>query len=756
MLIKRPQSFFTFLSCGLSVIGCLLCAISPALAPRLLAEEMPGKNSKLEEIIVTASKREQTVNNFWGSISVVNNFSGVNNLTDIANQVPGLSLVDAGPRNPVGIIIRGLRMDEVGANDLGGDGSAVASYVDNIPLQGYFVPPNFSLKDLQRVEVLRGPQGTLYGNASIGGLIRYITAKPELDKYSVSATAEVSHTRESDGFNYDTDLIINTPLITETLGLRLLLGKTENSGFIDNPYLLTGAQEDINEDKTNQARISVLWQATEDFSLTGSYHYQKTNVSDRQAANESFTGDEDTASSRYLQPMQGKLQLASVDANYDMEWAEFTASLNRYDYGYAVRADQTDFLIFLDENYYGGYYTAYDDFSAYNTSAVKVVKDSAELRLVSPGEQRLRWLVGGFYSRDDLDVLMADIVPGFGEFSGEYRPGDLDYIATQAEVLDEYSLYGEFTYDLTPKWDATLGVRSFRYDDNLTLCNLLFPIEEGVIDYPLSCTGGDDVHTGTLGKISTGYKLNEQQSLYFSVTEGYRRGGANALPANITHNRGYQPDTAINYELGAHTYWLDQIVQLNIAFFLIDWRKIQIPDVVEDRYSIWTNARGARSQGVELEAVARLADHWTVRAGYSLAEAELSDTVISISGGDANAYEGNILPGSPRTQWNFALDYARSLNMATLNARLGYAHISEVYTALNPGFVNYDKLDAFGTANARIGVSLRNWHFGAFVNNLGNTRGITGKRTSEWQGERGKFEYVTRPQTFGLSVNYQY
>src|SRR5690606_40702446 len=108
----------------------------------------------------------------------------------------------------------------------------LASYLDNIPLQGYFLPPSLSLKDLQRVEVLRGPQGTLYGNASIGGLVRYITARPDLADASLNLGVKVSQTAESDDLNYDTDLVINTPLISDTLGVRLMLGKTENQGFI--------------------------------------------------------------------------------------------------------------------------------------------------------------------------------------------------------------------------------------------------------------------------------------------------------------------------------------------------------------------------------------------------------------------------------------------------------------------------------------------------------------------------------------------
>ena len=142
---------------------CYLLGLLPSLA---LAEKAVPQ---MEEIIVTASKREQTLNQYSGSATVIGagelEFSG--DINDVARLVPGFTVVDAGPRNPNSLIVRGMRVAPVDANDLGGDGGSVASYVDNIPMQGYFLPPSFSLKDLQRVEVLRGPQGTLYGNASI-------------------------------------------------------------------------------------------------------------------------------------------------------------------------------------------------------------------------------------------------------------------------------------------------------------------------------------------------------------------------------------------------------------------------------------------------------------------------------------------------------------------------------------------------------------------------------------------------------------
>lgn len=723
-------------------------AIACALLPLLAAPSWAASESaEVEEVIVTAAKREQRLQDYAGALSVVNNFQSVKNIGDIAAQVPGLNIVDAGPRNPTGLIIRGLRMDEIDSNDLGGDGALVASYVDNIPLQGYFVPPSFSLKDLQQIEVVRGPQGTLYGNASVGGLIRYVTAKPDLEKNSVRASGELSQTKHSDDLSYDTDLVVNTPLIDNTLGLRLLLGKTDNAGFIDNPYLLSGAQEDINDDQTKQARISLLWQASDNFSLNSSYHYQKINVGDRQAANESFTGDDYTASSRYLQPMEGELQLASIDATYDMGFATLTASVNRYDYAHNERKDQTDLYIGLDAAYYDNtYFTPFDDLSAYNASTVDVVKDSAELRLVSDSEQPLRWLIGGFYSRDDLDVYMSDFVPGFNEYLDAGLSSDAEFIATQKEVLDEYSVYGELAYDLTSKWEISGGARFFRYDDKLNVTKA-YPFEDFA-----SVERGDDVIDGTLGKLGSRYKFNEDLSIYFSAAEGFRRGGANLTPPGVTTNTFYDPDKATSYELGLRSEWFNQQLQFNAAVFSTEWEDIQVSTTAEDDdRSITANAGEARSQGVELEVFAQLPGGFSLRSNYTIIDAELTETVEAI-----DAFDGDRLPGSPRTQFSVALDYLQAIGNVEWDGSLSFQRMGEVYTALNESYFNYQQLDSYNTANAQVGVTLRNWRLGAFVNNIANTRGITGGRADDFYGDQGQFEYVTRPRTLGLSVSYQY
>lgn len=726
----------------------LACALMPLITLPLFAAET-GNSANVEEVVVTASKRDQRLLDFAGSVSVIHNFENIRNVSGIANRVPGFNVVDAGPRNPAGLVIRGLRLDEVTANDLGGDGGTVATYLDNVPMQGFFAPLAVGMKDMQQIEVLRGPQGTLYGNASIGGLIRFVTNKPDLKQNSAKLHGEISQTQNSDDLNYDTEVVVNSPIITDVLGVRVMLSKTEDQGFIDNPYWLTGPAEDINDDERNQARVSLLWKPAQKFSLGFSHHYQKNNVADRDATNESFTGRKYTASSRFEQPMEGELKLTSLDADYEFDWATLSASLSHYDYERFEVNDQTDYLITLDSFYEEPYYTAMDGMYAVNAAAVDVVKDSFELRLISANEQRFRWLAGVFYSRDDLDVNMGDFIPGFGDFAGEDRLDDMDFLSTQAETLDEYSVYGEVSYDITPRWEATLGLRHFRYDDKLNLCVEFFPQDP-------FCEGGDDTIKDSLGKFSTRYKIAEQQSIYFMVAEGYRRGGANVLPEDSLAKRTYDPDTAVNYEVGYRASLMQDRINLDASIFRTVWDDLQIATASPSGLIYWINLGEARSEGVELEGTFSLNDFFTLRANYSYHKAEIVETVFFAEGEGANAYKRDVLPGSPEDQWSVGLDYNRAYGSMDVDASISANNFGEMYTALNEGFYNYQKLDSFMTTDISAGVTLGNIRVGAFVNNVGNTRGISGKRSNEWHGEQGQFEYINRPRTLGMSLTYNY
>jgi outer membrane receptor protein involved in Fe transport len=302
-----------------------------------------------------------------------------------------------------------------------------------------------------------------------------------------------------------------------------------------------------------------------------------------------------------------------------------------------------------------------------------------------------------------------------------------------------------------------VGARSFRYEDEFESC-LVYPFYFGIegTDLPLDCVGNDDTHTGSLGKFSTKYQFTPEQNIYFTIAEGYRRGGANPVPATFDYGRIYSPDTSINYELGTHSAFMNQRLQLSAAVFYIDWKDIQVTGAVEQRYAATFNAKGAHSQGVELEARAEITDYLAMRMGFSYTDAELTEDVTNYNGSGENIFKGDRLPGAPREQWSLGMDYTRASGNALWDANVTLAYADETYTALNDELADYERLKGSTTANARIGLSISTWRLGVFVNNIANARTVTGKRSTGWYGERGQFEYITRPRTIGVSLNYRY
>ena len=196
---------------------------------------------------------------------------------------------------------------------------------------------------------------------------------------------------------------------------------------------------------------------------------------------------------------------------------------------------------------------------------------------------------------------------------------------------------------------------------------------------------------------------------------------------------------------------MDNRIQMEAALYTIDWDHIQVRLTSEDGRSYIGNAAAAQTRGVELNGTLQVSDYVKILATYNYNKAETTQAVEHRAIND-----GDRLPGSPRTQSSIALDFNYPVNSAEVDANIGFHHMGEVYTALNPDYYNYQKLESYNTVNAHMGVSLRNWRLGAFIRNIGNTRGITGARSDEWHGEQGKFEYITRPRTIGLSLTYKH
>ena len=347
-----------------------------------------AQQSVLEEVIVSATRRAQSVQDVPYNISALTGddltAAGITTATDLFRVMPGVNFIEQGPRSGVNnstLIVRGINAEPMSRNQ-GPLATApvVSTYINETPV---FV--NLRLKDLERVEVLRGPQGTLYGSGSLGGSVRYIYNKPDFEEFSGDISGGLSQTENGDGINYETDLMLNIP-ITDTLAMRVNGGYVETAGFIDQPrrYVRNAdgsptldngstdpfgdsanffagqpvyqSKDGVNDGDIASGRIALSWAPTDRFQADLSYHYQADNVNGTQMTSPALYGDDDLKNGTLIEePFERDVDVLSLDVDFDMGFASFSASASTYESDGNGSRDMTGFYeqFSFYESYYG-------------------------------------------------------------------------------------------------------------------------------------------------------------------------------------------------------------------------------------------------------------------------------------------------------------------------------------------------------------------------------------------------------------------
>ena len=704
-------------------------------------------STTLEEVFVTGSKRKIKRHDYPGAISLIDlerlQDTKLGDIVDVAAMVPGLYAQQTGARNPTPIIIRGINFNGSGANDLGSDGTTVASYVNDIPLQGYYSPTQLMLKDLKKIEVMRGPQGTLYGASALAGLIRYETAKPDMNTFSMQFHSRIFDTAESESFSSDSDIITNVPLVDDTLAARVLLSYTDTAGFIDNDFLLNGPEQDINDEKIHAGRFSLLYEPMDSLSLSFMVQAQDTKVGDRQADNVPFTGREFSASTLFLQPSDGTLDTSSLNVHYDLDSVSLELAIGYYQY---------DQLQTTDLN--GLYHTSFglpDSLQAFQKSDLDVTQKNIEVRLVREEGDSLQGVFGLFYSTNDLDLKLDEYSIAFPDLSRAQ-----EFRATQNQTLEDFSLYSDMTWSVTDAMSLTFGGRYFRYQDDAEGCTALF-------SDPLSCNDGADDNDNLSAKLSALFKFNERVNIFASLSEGFRRGGPNpAIPDELASIQSYDPDKTLNYEVGINSILGRERFRFNASAFYIDWSDIQLTSAVTVPSSgsfllYLANANDAVSQGVELEFEAQLNSHIKFLTSYTYNDARLAENAPNYNGSGDNGFKNDRLPGAPRNQFYLELDFERLLfSSYLLDAVIRGSYLGNVKTQLNNTHTDFVSLGGYSIFDFNIGLSSGAWRVGGFINNFTNKRAVSVIQGATFFGEQGAFEYVNRPRTIGVDLSYRF
>lgn len=670
---------------------------TPAMAQQVVQES---------EIVVTGTRRALSVQDIPVNIAAVGGAQieeqGLAELSELTSYVPGIYIIDQGGHASSPIIVRGLNADPIGAND--GDnsgGGTVATYVGEIPV---FV--ELRLEDMERVEVLIGPQGTLYGAGTLGGAIRYIPRRPQFDAATLQLRGDVYDYSEGEDLSTDVGFTFNLPL-SDTFAIRGSLDKLTDTGFIDYNFIVSeigvsdpddftnpanfAPEPDANDEDVLSGRLAARWTPTPWWDAQLTYFYQSNDIGGRQISSHRglIPVDNYVSTKRVRENFERTNQLIALEQTFDLGFAELTSATGYSEYEEETQRDQTDLLLMLNPASIYYYYENFPTFTAFTNDISAESTFTQELRLVSTTEGPLSWIVGAFYSKFDEQGTSREFTPGLSEylfndplgmgyFSVSPRADSLEYISDGTTDLTESAIYGEVGYDVTPQWNVTVGGRYYQYDLQTTLA-VDFPLlntqlgtyPDGTID--LVYEPGEQSDEGFLWKLNTSYRFTDDLLAYFTRSEGYRIGNSNGVaacdPNSTTQTVCGQPDeieyvadTTVNYEIGLRSEWLDGRLVVNGALYHIDWEGPQVAGAtLVGLQPITKNGEGAQTEGIEINFQYQVTDRFSMRGSYSHTTAELtafSPNLITLT----NSENGFVLPaltGDPAADEPFLPFYAR-------------------------------------------------------------------------------------------------
>jgi iron complex outermembrane recepter protein len=775
----------------------LLIAAAAAIASwstGSIAQEAGSGPSGLPEVVVTAQKRVEDIQRVPISVSVLSNASfdelNIQNLADVTNYTPGVDYQVTGPKNI--LAIRGIYS--------GGGAATTAVYIDDVPLQlrvgivgliGATLPSVF---DLDRVEVLRGPQGTLFGSSAEGGAIRFITPEPGLKSYSGYSRADVSYTENGDP-SYEAGAAFGGPIITDELGFRASAWHRRDGGYVDHDSAIRGGYvyPDSNWSDSDVLRAALTYAPSDSFRVTPSVFYQHLYYHDSSgfepasspAAGDPFVQFWGSLNPRYSDVSGGHFvnpqlqQTPNTDTFYlpalrmqlDMSAMELISNT-----GYLHRSNESneDFTTATPVAFGLPWplVAAAADHGIINTTQNVFTED---LRLQSPGAgQRFDWTVGFAYvdSRErnynpEISPYLPTLLPGT-----VLLPGNLSYIGDERATDEQIALYGQATYHWTRHWSITAGARIARDSDDYSIFQT-GPFNGGATTF----AAGKQSETAKDPKVGVNFQLDENNLFYVSAAKGDRVGGVNApfpltgscltLLNEIGLSRippVFTGDSLWSYEIGSKNRLADGRVTIQASAFHIDWSNVQQavalpPNLCPETFT--SNLGKARSNGFDLAFAAQInALELTVAAGYTDAKNTQTlgtSTVEYVTAGQQlNPY------AAPWT-----LVSSAEYSFAIAGDRKAYVRVDDEFHSKNPGpfaqqFANNVSADpnflanpSTNILNAHVGFQRSGWDTSLYVLNALNRHPLlynTSLETAQFLGPT----YTVRPLTVGARAVYRW
>jgi outer membrane receptor protein involved in Fe transport len=738
LLRGGPPPAAALLLLGVSAVA---GAQTAATASSLGANEAP---MQLQEVIVTAEKRRQPLLEAPVSVTVVSGEALEQRhevaMSDYLAQIPGVSVQDNG-FGQIDFSIRGIGSSPFLAPTVGVE-------VDGVPIGSSNAAGDAALKpdidpnDMANIQVLYGPQGTLYGDDAMGGLVEFTTVKPDTERFSGRVEADTSAV-SGGGVGSAQRAMVNLPIIAGTLAMRITGFLRHDPGFIDD---VESGQKNVNDDSAKGGRVDMLWQIASNASLRLNALAQDGNAngdaeeilnSDYQSVN----GDLKGVGRAGFNGFQCKYRFYTSTLDIDLGWAHLLA-LSGY--------NTTDYESNLDlTNVFSPIFGTPPFVLFPLTQGDRTNKFSQEIRLTSPSNQPLEWIGGLYYTREqttfaqtltDMDTTTGQ---GFAGFPTSILSAPL---LNPPTAFHDYAGYVTLTYHFSPKFDLEAGGR---YTSETT--DIPAASATGLIaGAPTPASSEKDDATTFL--VSGRYHISPDQMAYLRVASGFRPGGSNGVLPGVPAT--YGPDKTVNYEIGYKGAYLDRRLELETALFYIDWTNIQLEGLNQYSEGFTVNGNKARSQGAQFSGQYLLGDGFSAQLSLTYTDAAMIQAGPPSSGAPAGA----ALPYANKWSGSFSLEKRFPVTPRWQgSAQVIYDYFGDRYGPFNsivPPAPQEPQIfvPSYSTVDLLAGISDGRYSLNLFLRNLTDKRGITSLQAEGGGGGGDLQATIIRPRTIGISL----
>ena len=781
----------------LPLASALLACMHPAHAAD------PADAPVLEEITVTAQKRSENLQDVPLSIQAFSTARleelGIGDFDDYAKYLPSVSFQKVGSPSFEHTYMRGVSSG--GDGNHSGSQPSVGMYLDEQPVTTIDGNLNIHLYDIERVEALAGPQGTLYGASSQAGTIRIISNKPDPSGFKAGYDLDLNNV-DHGGTGYDVEAFVNLPL-TSTAAVRLVGWDQHDAGYISNvhgtvTFPTSGAvfdnaalvKKDYNTVETTGGRAALKVELNDSWTIMPTVMGQ-VQQTDGDFAYNPAVGDLEVQHyfPQYVRDswVQSALTVEGKIGNFDLVYAGAYLLRNTHE-----QSDYTDYSLYYDSAY-GKYFV--DNAGKLINPAQTIIgtdhysKYSHELRISSPKENRLRF-VGGLFLERQVHEILQDYVVDNGDQLGSVAPNNVSvpgwpgtlWLTDQERVDRDKAIFGELTFDITEHLSASAGLRHFTYDNSLQGFygfNSTFSSNEGIATcftpfVPFHGAPCSDLDRGTSGsgnspKFNLTYKFDPDRLIYATYSKGFRPGGVNRNGGGTIPP--YQPDYLKNYEIGWKTSWFDNRLRFNGAVFREDWSNFQFSYLGPNSLTIITNAGQARIDGLETDLEFAATQNLTLTSGFSWLNARLTQTfcgdpsICGAPGFDPSTYEqyapaGTRLPVTPRFKGNITARYTFPVGTYKGDIQGSAVYVGERTSDLRPLAANaLGDEPSYAVFDFSAGIQMNSFHYSVYINNAFDKRAVL-DRYAECDvllcGAIAQYVVPNQPRTIGVKFGQKF